>query len=852
MTLIEKSIRLLMVTGLLSGIFSMPVGAMSLFVSETSAESLNTNKSDRLSQTSPQTEADRLFDEAVEEFETNELPESLEKLQEVLEIRQQAEDRPNIGRTAEQIALVYEAQGKYPTALDFYEQALEIAEELGDRSSQARILRKIGLMNSTLGRYQLAVASYQQAVTIQREVDEPANEAETLNSIGAIYGHLEAYVEAEEFYQQSLEIQIKLKDRLGEAKILDSLGVIYRRSNQYEDALGSHQKALAIYRELGGLKGEASALNNMGVVYRETERFSEALNFLNEAFLIQKEIGDRNMERVTLANMAKLFEKVELPELAIIFYKQSINLTESNRGNIPFQPVEERGVSAENIAKIYRSFSNLLLEEGRSQEAQQIVDLGQIQELDEYLRGVPGNEKTQNGVQLLEAEEKFWDKYIELIAAGIPIHQNITELRKIELESGGSDRTATQRRQELESDLDDVLTGIGEFVDSAEVEDSVGEVKKAARDPDLKTDNLVELQRQLQEHAKGNTAILYPIVLDDRLEIVLVTTEGSPVYRTVNVSRVEVQGAIAQFRTAITNRGRAELLGRVKNRKNPDKQVTDPGFQLYQWLIQPLEATLELGRIETILYAGDGQLRYVPLGGLYDGNQWLAQRFKINSITAANLIDFESESSSEERTILAGALTEGSFDFEAGKQQYSYDYLPYASVEVEAIAATFPNTVKLLGSDFARTQVLPRMNDKTIVHLATHAGFVEGVPEDSFILFGDGNLVSLEEVREWNLNNVDLIVLSACQTGVGGVLGNGREVLGFGYQLQQAGALATLATLWRVDDRATQEFMKAFYERLRSGATKAEALQQAQNKMLASDLDHPYYWAPFILIGNGF
>lgn len=148
------------------------------------------------------------------------------------------------------------------------------------------------------------------------------------------------------------------------------------------------------------------------------------------------------------------------------------------------------------------------------------------------------------------------------------------------------------------------------------------------------------------------------------------------------------------------------------------------------------------------------------------------------------------------------------------------------------------------------------------------------------VSFGNGERVSLREVQEtWVLTNVDLVVLSACETGLGSQLGNGEEILGFGYLMQNAGARATIASLWQVNDGGTQSLMNAFYAGLQTGKmSKAEALRQAQialingnytalgdqrglgaveriNTNLPSDvktrLSHPFYWAPFILIGNG-
>lgn len=148
------------------------------------------------------------------------------------------------------------------------------------------------------------------------------------------------------------------------------------------------------------------------------------------------------------------------------------------------------------------------------------------------------------------------------------------------------------------------------------------------------------------------------------------------------------------------------------------------------------------------------------------------------------------------------------------------------------------------------------------------------------IVLGSGDRVTTREIRRWNITNTDLVVLSACETAVGEAeLGSGIEILGFGYQMQRAGAKSAIASLWSVSDGGTQVLMNAFYAALNSGMTKAEALRVAQTALITSNfaavpgirgdatitvmntetgqpissdqLDHPYYWAPFILIGNG-
>ncbi|NEQ89143.1 MAG: CHAT domain-containing protein, partial [Moorea sp. SIO2I5] len=269
-----------------------------------------------------------------------------------------------------------------------------------------------------------------------------------------------------------------------------------------------------------------------------------------------------------------------------------------------------------------------------------------------------------------------------------------------------------------------------------------------------------------------------------------------------------------------------------------------PAEQLYQRLIKPIEADLAKANAKTIIYAPDGKLRYIPLGALYDGEQWLIERLRVNQITALSLTSLDNQPTPQ-LEVFAAAVTKAHKPFPA---------LQYAQPEVESLAETFPNTKLFIDKQF-HGDTIYQMNDYSLVHLATHAVFKK-TKQDSFILFGDGSRVTLTQVEEkWDLSNVDLVVLSACQTGLGGELGDGKEILGFGYLMQNAGADAAIASLWIVDDQGTQVLMNKFYQVLKQGnVTKAEALRQAQIALITKveyGLDHPFYWAPFILIGNG-
>ncbi|MDE5070106.1 MAG: CHAT domain-containing protein [Trichodesmium sp. St16_bin4-tuft] len=762
-----------------------------------------------ISQNHLKTEIQKLEQQATEEFNNGKFEVALEKFKQVLEIYIQQSDRFGIIQTLDKIAVVYDAQGKYLKALEFYQKALEKTQQEKSSEDISAILSKIGLVYSQLGQYEEAIDFYQQSLNKNHP-----EKAIILNKIGTIYYHLKQFSKALEYYQRALEVNRKNKDNTGIAKTLDNIGVIYREQEKYSEALKYHQEALAIQEKNSNNYNNSATLHHIGLVYRELNKHSEALKFLTKTLIIERQLGHQDKERITLANIGKLLERKNQDQLAIIFYKQSINITENIRKDLKKLPVERQNLYIESILEIYRILADLLLQQKRALEAHQILDLQQVQEIFEYMGNLQTDEYEYSEVPLLESEKVFWEKYTQLIDE--------------------VDKSHKQNPNHLE----EKLVKIQQFFDSEEVKSIISELEKNARSQKISSDIVLWLQSELKEHKQKNTVVLYPLLLENRLELVLVSANYPPFHRTVLVNEKEFNQTIFRLRGKLTN----------KNKSN--QIVMQEGLKLYNWLIKPIEIHLKLIQVQTIIYAPDQKLRYIPLAALYDGKKWLVERFKVNNITAASLMDLEPRERFKP-IILAGALTEGSYNFEVGKQKFEFESLPFAGVEVEEIEKIFPNTNKLLGNGFTKEAAESKMNSYNIVHFATHSAFITGHPEESFILFGDGALATLRDVENWNLQDVELVVLSACQTALVEQTANGQEILGFGYKIQEAGAAASIATLWRVDDQGTQEFMNDFYTALKNGESKTVALQKAQISMINSEYSHPSYWAPFILIGNG-
>ena len=381
-----------------------------------------------------------------------------------------------------------------------------------------------------------------------------------------------------------------------------------------------------------------------------------------------------------------------------------------------------------------------------------------------------------------------------------------------------------------------VETSLANFLAAAEA--LLRRASSETRDNDLFNLQAVELLKQIVVPAQQTTtAVLYPLILEDRLEILLLTPAGTVKRFTTAVSQADLNQTVEEFQRSL---------------KNKALDAKPSAQQLYRWLIEPLAAELANNDVQNIIYLPDGVLRYVPLAALHDGHQWLVEKYQSHNITAAKVGNLLKPRSAD-LSVIAGAFTDSSLthQVQVGANTFHYSGLSAAAQEISNLAKAVPNTLSLLNDRFTAAQTINSVGDHRIVHLATHAQFVPGQPEESFILFGDGGTVNMREIQTWALPNVDLVVLSACETA-SSAQGDGKEILGLGFQIQKTGAGAAIASLWAVDDSATAALMSQFYKALSDGQTKAQALQTAQVALITSGiLSDPYDWAAFILIGNG-
>lgn len=324
-------------------------------------------------------------------------------------------------------------------------------------------------------------------------------------------------------------------------------------------------------------------------------------------------------------------------------------------------------------------------------------------------------------------------------------------------------------------------------------------------------------------------AVIYPIILTGRLEIIL-SLPGEPLrHYTAAVSGTELEDTVEQWR------------------QNLEKPFTTPeskvlGQRIYDWLIRPIEA--ELRSLKTLVFVLDGVLRNVPMAALYDGQQYLIERYSIALTPGLRLLNPQ-PIQPRKLGVLAAGLTE---------ERHGFSALSNVNSELKGIQTELNSRI-LLNQAFTSSALENQLQALPfpVVHLATHGQFSSNANE-TFVLAWDkpievtelsALLRKREQARE---EAIELLVLSACETAEG----DKRAALGLAGVAVQAGARSTLASLWSLDDESGAQFIGQFYRALSSNnASKAEALRQAQLSLLRDpNFRHPRYWAPYVLVGN--
>lgn len=819
----------------------------------------------------PATTPQQLLEQGEALYQTGRFTQAVIILQQAVRIYQQESN--NLGQAAAltNLCVVYQQLGSWKEAYATIDNSLnllgwdEINQKLNINNPKSELLEILAQTLNIQGELQLAqgqtdasIKTSQQAEQIWKKLGDTAgvtrsqiNQAQALRVAG--------------FYRRSLNILEEVSkhlqtqpDSLVKVTALRSLGNVLQQLGELESSQKNLQQSLEIAQRLQ-LPLEISLTEfSLGNTARSLSNIKDAIAHYE------------NAAKIAPNPLAKV--QALINQLSLLVENQRIteakSLIPTIQSQLPNLPTNQAGIYARiNFAQTLTTIANKKdIAEILASSAHQAKIIGD-ERAESYALGSLGEVYEQNQ-QLQEAEDLtqqglFLAEKIDALDIAYRLEWQLGRLLKAQgnikaaisaydaavttLQSLRSDLVAVNRdvqfnfrdrieplyRQSVELILQEIGQGKPDLDKARQRMEAlqVAELDNFFREACL-SNQFVVLDKVV-DRDNPNTAIFYPIILDNQLEIILKLPNQPMIHKTSVANHQQVERVITQMRETIVE-------------PDTNQKFKAVSQQLYNWLIKPVETELKNSKVNTLVFIPDGMLRNLPMSALYDGNEYLVQKYSV-AVSPGLQLFTPKPLAQKKLNALAGGLSQP-------PKNEKFAPLPNVTVELKLIQELGISTTTLLDKNFTSTNLAKTINAQAfkVVHLATHGQF-SSQEKDTFILAADGRinvseLDSLLKSREQKLiEPVELLVLSACETAAG----DNRAALGLAGVALRAGARSTLASLWQIGDNSTALFIEEFYRQLVSGKTTAEALRFAQLKLLeAPEYNRPMYWAPYVLVGN--
>ncbi|AGX86365.1 CHAT domain-containing tetratricopeptide repeat protein [Candidatus Symbiobacter mobilis] len=788
-------------------------------------------------------------------------------------------EHPSTGTSLNNLAGLYRSMGQYARAEPLYVRALAISEKANgpDHPSTGTILNNLAGLYRSMGQYARAEPLYVRALAISEKAEGPEHPSTgtRLNNLAGLYQSMGQYARAEPLYVRALAISEKAEgpDHPSTGTSLNNLAGLYRSMGQYARAEPLYVRALAISEKAEGPDhpSTGTSLNNLAGLYQSMGQPTQAEPLYRRAYRIAFKAGNPELLRHVQNNLSDLFKSQDKPDAAIFFGKQAVNTLQGLRANVAELGKDTLKSFDATIEGTYRSLAHLLIAQSRLVEAERVLELLKEQEQFQFVRRDATLAST-SGRATLTAFEATQDKM--LLQAGAPLAQLYSEFTELDNKKNRS-AAEDSRRQSLQIQLDQAGEAFQQAFDrvlaalTTTRPDKVDEIKDAQ--------GLQDILRELGERLGQPVVALYTVVDPESYSLILTTAEYRRAH-TVPIKASALNEQIAAWRTTL---------------KAPTLDPVPQARALLDVILPPAaRAELQQAKAGTLMWHLDGVLRLLPLAALHDGEKYLVERYRLTTFTPASLGNLKDAPKTRWNALGLGVSEARTVE------QRSFMALPAVARELDTVIrvpggqGVMPGT-RLLNPEFTWATMqdeLKRKGKYPLIHVASHFNLEPGNDTMSYLLTGAGDPITLAQlVRQNNLfGGVDLLTLSACETGIGGGKdSNGREVDGLSFIAQRQGAKAVMATLWPVADASTALLMARFYQLRESDhLTKAEALRQAQLALLqgtgakageqpnttpeqrgaqlvprqgtaaafafnpTAPYAHPYFWAPFILMGN--
>lgn len=829
--------------------------------------------------------------------------EAIEFLSRSLEIyRTLPNEQRNVAMLLTSIATQQAGSFDYQATLKNWEEALKIYRELNDKWGQSSILGSMSQLYWLLNNKSKANEYVTQNLAILQSADFAENwkkrfgdqngfgvfdefqtyfiEYGRLIKIALAYRVLEDYPKSLEYYERALTVARQRKEPRDIRTALNSIAFTFAKLEKWDKAVEYYKQALEISRAQEVKEDIAGDLQDVGWALLESRNYKEALEYQNEALSTYQSAGvDENKAfspaySALLSEVARIHDALGNRRLAIFYGKRGVNAIQGERQRFQtFDAVSQKGF-LEKKEKHYRRLADWLIEDGRFAEAEQVLRMLKEEEYFNFVRRDSDEIKNLNQRLKFEGEDKkIIERYNQLTTRVSEIGDEYLKLEEIQRQLKGRKLQLSAEEQKRYTKLKEELAvangAFRLFLDKGLVSE-LGAKKLEQIEVDR------SLQENLRKWGKGTVA-LYTVVSEDRYRVIL-TTPAVQVDGKYEIKAADLNKRIFAFREAL---------------KNPKIDPRPLGKELYDILIKPIEKDLQVVNAKTLIWSLDGTLRYIPLAALSpDGKSYLIEKYQSVVITPKTSREISASSADWRALGLGASQNESVNNPDRPDEKLNFKELPGVKDELISIIRDENSQgetgvlsgKRFLDDGFTAENFIESLKDETedgkrkytVIHIASHFHLGSNWT-NSFLLLGNGKILSLQKISDspdMRFGDIELITLSACNTAFADQA-NGKEVDSLAEVIQTRSGKAVLATLWSVVDASTSLLMTEFY-RLRKEnpkLTKAEALQQAQQKMIAgklksaqskgekrdtsvadakpsSDYSHPYYWSPFVLIGN--
>lgn len=702
---------------------------------------------------------------------------ALSTWQQTAQIYHQLENESGVIQSQLNQAQALRALGFYRRALVLLNQVQETLATQPDSATKVASLRSLGEIQNLVGDYETSQTTLEEGLAIAEKISSPHQASLTLISLGNTARAQQKNQEALNLYQKALDkspsVDIQIKAQLNQLSLLittkneQKIPTLIKQIHNQLQQLPASRNK--VYAQINLAK---NLLNDPGNQY--AEKIAESVS---QTVTSARQLGDIRIESYALGTLGEIYEHNQQLQYAQNLTHQALALSET--------------IDAPELSYLwYWQEGRLRRQLGDNENA-----IAAYENAVNLLKTLRSDLVTVNTDVQFSFRETVEPVYRQLVSLLLKDNGSQTEPKKLE-----------RARKVIESLQ---LAELDNYFRSACIDATPVSI----------------------EEVDAQAAVIYPIILPERLEVI-VRIPGQP---------------LRHHSTAVTSEKVEETANKLRvNLQSPQKKQRFLAYSqtLYEWLIQPAQEDLAQSRVNNLVFILDGVLRNIPMSVLYDGEKYLAQNYAVSLTPGLELLPSQPLRGNQLQVLGAG-LSEARHGFPA---------LPGVKAELEQIEAQVDSRM-LMNQEFTEPKVQNALNvvPFPVVHLATHGQF-SSKAEETFILTWDGeiNVYELQDLLQTTVLSrnepIELLVLSACQTAQG----DKRAALGLAGLALRSGARSTMGSLWLVSDEATTDFMVHFYEQIaQPEITKAEALRRTQLWMLEKPkFEHPFYWAPFVLIGN--